>query len=207
MFSICPEHVGKPICDALNFATMQQRGEKGLWVLAIGISAVVGFAIAGFPGIRSQDADALPTTTVERSSSVATSSTTSPSASTTSTTTPTTTVIASTRSTAAAPIVVVKSPQELTVRVGNGTRTSGAAAKVSEQLAAQGYTTRTPTDAKVNDLAATTVYYRGPHQAEAEVLANAIGLSAMDVLPITDPSPIEPDGAELIVIVGTNQAG
>ncbi|CAB4802187.1 unannotated protein [freshwater metagenome] len=186
---------------------MQQRGEKGLWVLAIGISAVVGFAIAGFPGIRSQDADALPTTTVERSSSVATSSTTSPSASTTSTTTPTTTVIASTRSTAAAPIVVVKSPQELTVRVGNGTRTSGAAAKVSEQLAAQGYTTRTPTDAKVNDLAATTVYYRGPHQAEAEVLANAIGLSAMDVLPITDPSPIEPDGAELIVIVGTNQAG
>lgn len=207
MFSICPEHVGKPICDALNFATMQQRGEKGLWVLAIGISAVVGFAIAGFPGIRSQDADALPTTTVERSSSVATSSTTSPSASTTSTTTPTTTVIASTRSTAAAPIVVVKSPQELTVRVGNGTRTSGAAAKVSEQLAAQGYTTRTPTDAKVNDLAATTVYYRGPHQAEAEVLANAIGLSAIDVLPITDPSPIEPDGAELIVIVGTNQAG
>ncbi len=186
---------------------MQQRGEKGLWVLAIGISAVVGFAIAGFPGIRSQDADALPTTTVERSSSVATSSTTSPSASTTSTTTPTTTVIASTRSTAAAPIVVVKSPQELTVRVGNGTRTSGAAAKVSEQLAAQGYRTRTPTDAKVNDLAATTVYYRGPHQAEAEVLASAIGLSALDVLPITDPSPIEPDGAELIVIVGTNQAG
>ena len=100
----------------------------------------------------------------------------------------------------------MKSPQELTVRVGNGTRTSGAAAKVSEQLAAQGYTTRTPTDAKVNDVAATTVYYRGPHQAEAEVLANAIGLSALDVLPITDPAPIEPDGAELVVIVGADQA-
>lgn len=185
---------------------MQQRGEKGLWVLAIGISAVAGFAIAGFPGIRSQDADALPTTTVERSSSSATSSTTTASISTTTTTTPTTTVIASTSSTAAAPIVVVKSPQELTVRVGNGTRTSGAAAKVSEQLAAQGYRTRTPTDAKVNDIAATTVYYWGPHQAEAGVLANAIGLSVLDVLPITDPSPIEPDGAELIVIVGTNQA-
>ena len=184
---------------------MQQRGEKGLWVLAIGISVVAGFAIAGFPGIRSQDADALPTTTVERSSSRASSSTTTPSTTTTSTTA--TTVIASTTSTAAAPNVVVKSPQELTVRVGNGTRTSGAAAKVSEQLAAQGYTPRTPTDAKVNDLAATTVYYRGPHQAEAEVLANAIGLSAVDVLPITDPSPIEPDGAELIVIVGTNQTG
>jgi hypothetical protein len=205
VFSICPEHVGKAIFDALNFATMQQRGEKGLWVLAIGISVVAGFAIAGFPGIRSQDADALPTTTVERSSSRASSSTTTPSTTTTSTTA--TTVIASTTSTAAAPNVVVKSPQELTVRVGNGTRTSGAAAKVSEQLAAQGYTTRTPTDAKVNDVAATTVYYRGPHQAEAEVLANAIGLSAGDVLPITDPSPIEPDGAELIVIVGTNQTG
>ena len=204
MFSICPEHVGKPICDALNFANMQQRGEKGLWVLAIGISAVAGFAIAGFPGIRSQDADALPTTTVERSSSTATSSTTTtgPSATTTSTT-----GIASTTSTAAAPIVVVKSPQELTVRVGNGTRTSGAAAKVSERLAALGYTTRTPTDSKLKDVPATTVYYRGPHQAEAEVLANAIGLSAVDVLPITDPSPIEPDGAELIVIVGTDQAG
>lgn len=182
---------------------MQQRGEKGLWVLAIGISAVAGFAIAGFPGIRSQDADALPTTTVERSSSSATSSTTP---ATTSAPTPTTTVIASTTSTAAAPIVVVKSPQELTVRVGNGTRTSGAAAKVSEQLAAQGYTTRTPTDAKVNDVAATTVYYRGPYQAEAEVLATAIGLSAGEVLPITDPAPIEPDGAELVVIVGADQA-
>ena len=183
---------------------MQQRGEKGLWVLAIGISAVAGFAIAGFPGIRSQDVDSLPTTTVARSGASATSSTSTstPSTSTTSTTsTPETTIPA------AAPIVIVKSPQELTVRVGNGTRTSGAAAKVSEQLAAQGYTTRTPTDAKVNDVAATTVYYRGPHQAEAEVLANAIGLSAMDVLPITDPSPIDPDGAELIVIVGTNQAG
>jgi len=182
---------------------MQQRGEKGLWFLAIGISAVVGFAIAGFPGIRSQDADALPTTTVERSSSSATSSTSTstPSTSTTSTTsTPETTIAV------VPPIVVVKSPQELTVRVGNGTRTSGAAAKVSERLAAQGYTTRTPTDAKVNDVAATTVYYRGPHQAEAEVLATAIGLSAVDVLPITDPSPIEPDGAELIVIVGADQA-
>jgi hypothetical protein len=204
VFSVCSEHVGKPTCDALNFASMQQRGEKGLWVLAIGVSAVAGFAIAGFPGIRSQDVDALPRTTVERSSASATSSTSTstPSTSTTSTTsTPETTIPV------VAPIVIVKSPQELTVRVGNGTRTSGAAAKVSEQLAAQGYTTRTPTDAKVNDVAATTVYYRGPHQAEAEVLANAIGLSAMDVLPITDPSPIEPDGAELIVIVGTNQAG
>ena len=183
---------------------MQQRGEKGLWVLAIGISVVAGFAIAGFPGIRSQDVDSLPTTTVARSGASATSSTSTstPSTSTTSTTsTPETTIPA------AAPIVIVKSPQELTVRVGNGTRTSGAAAKVSEQLAAQGYTTRTPTDAKVNDVAATTVYYRGPHQAEAEVLANAIGLSAVDVLPITDPSPIEPDGAELIVIVGTNKTG
>ena len=183
---------------------MQQRGEKGLWVLAIGVSAVAGFAIAGFPGIRSQDVDSLPTTTVARSGASATSSTSTstPSTSTTSTTsTPETTIPA------AAPIVIVKSPQELTVRVGNGTRTSGAAAKVSEQLAAQGYTTRTPTDAKVNDVAATTVYYRGPHQAEAEVLANAIGLSAVDVLPITDPSPIEPDGAELIVIVGTNKTG
>ncbi len=180
---------------------MQQRGEKGLWVLAIGISAVAGFAIAGFPGIRSQDVDSLPTTTVARSGASATSSTSTSTPSTSTTSTPETTIPA------AAPIVIVKSPQELTVRVGNGTRTSGAAAKVSEQLAAQGYTTRTPTDAKVNDVAATTVYYRGPHQAEAEVLANAIGLSAMDVLPITDPSPIDPDGAELIVIVGTNQAG
>ena len=166
---------------------MQQRGEKGLWALAIGVSAIAGFAIAGFPGIRSEGVVALPTTTIEPS---ATTSTT-----------------ASSTTTSPAPIVVVKSPSELTVRVANGTRVSGAAGKVSDRLSELGYTTRTPTDAKTNDVSATAVYFSAPFNAEAESLAKSLGLDPAAVMPLTDPPAIDPDGAELVVIVGTDQGG
>ncbi|CAB4530281.1 unannotated protein [freshwater metagenome] len=172
---------------------MQQRGEKGLWALAIGVSAIAGFAIAGFPGIRSEGVVALPTTTIEPSATTSTtaSSTTAPSSTTTS----------------PAPIVVVKSPSELTVRVANGTRVSGAAGKVSDRLSELGYTTRTPTDAKTNDVSATAVYFSAPFNAEAESLAKSLGLDPAAVMPLTDPPAIDPDGAELVVIVGTDQGG
>ena len=172
---------------------MQQRGEKGLWALAIGVSAIAGFAIAGFPGIRSEGVVALPTTTIEPSATTSTtaSSTTAPSSTTTS----------------PAPIVVVKSPSELTVRVANGTRVSGAAGKVSDRLSELGYTTRTPTDAKTNDVSAPAVYFSAPFNAEAESLAKSLGLDPAAVMPLTDPPAIDPDGAELVVIVGTDQGG
>ena len=176
---------------------MQQRGEKGLWALAIGVSAIAGFAIAGFPGIRSESVVALPTTTIEPSAT--TSTTTSSTAS--STTAPSSTT------TASLPIVVVKSPSELTVRVANGTRVSGAAGKVSDRLSELGYTTRTPTDAKTNDVSATAVYFSAPFNAEAESLAKSLGLDPAAVMPLTDPPAIDPDGAELVVIVGTDQGG
>jgi hypothetical protein len=173
---------------------MQQRGEKGLWALAIGVSAVAGFAISGFPGLRSESIDALPTTTTIESTT-----TSAPPASTTTTSSSTTTV--------SVPIFVAKPPNELTVRVGNGTRISGAAGKVSDRLSEQGYKTRPPTDAKNNDFAATAVYFAEPYSAEAEALALSLGLDTAAVMPLLDPPVIDPDGAELVVIVGTDQAG
>ncbi|MEX0767648.1 MAG: LytR C-terminal domain-containing protein [Microthrixaceae bacterium] len=181
---------------------MQQRGEKGLWVLAIGASAVVGFAIAGFPGLRGQAVDAVPTTTVESPASDSAISST-----TTTIITTTTISSSSTTPTTSVPLVLVKPPTDLTVRVGNGTRTSGAAAKISDRLSEQGYQTRTPTDTKQKAETGTIVYFIGPYELEAQALATGLGLGLDSVLPATDPPAIEPDGSQLLVIVGTDQAG
>lgn len=107
-----------------------------------------------------------------------------------------------TSSTTAAP----RPPAEVKVLVANGSETAGAAGSQSDALEALGYVTGNPTNA--NDLVQQTVVYFEPgYQAEAEVLAEALGLDASAARPIPTPAPVtDMQLSNVLVVVGPDIA-
>lgn len=68
----------------------------------------------------------------------------------------------------------VTKPSAVTLRVLNGTKTTGAAASASTLLEKGGYAVRTVGNAKNQSYAQTTVYYQAGKKAEAEDVAKTI---------------------------------
>jgi hypothetical protein len=99
----------------------------------------------------------------------------------------------------------VRTPEELTVRVANTTGVAGAATSLTEQLAGNGYQTAEPTDAE-EPRETTMVLFSEGFDGEAAELAQALADPPTDVEPLPDPPPVDPAGAQLVVMLGDDLA-
>ena len=101
----------------------------------------------------------------------------------------------------------LRPPAEVKVLVVNGTRTKGAAKKVTDVLAPAGYNTLAPTDAPATD--ASKVYFEVGYEKEAAAVASLLQLPASAVVPIPVPVPVSGGnlrGANVLVQVGPELA-
>ena len=108
-----------------------------------------------------------------------------------------------TSSTTAAP----RAPAEVKVLVANGTNVDGAAGTQTDALEALGYVTADPTTTP-EKVTATVVYYTVGYQAEAEALAEALGVDPASVQTLPTPAPV-PDLqlSQILVVIGPDLAG
>lgn len=96
---------------------------------------------------------------------------------------------------------VARPPGEVNVLVANATRTSGAAAAITERLRVAGYHTRPPTDAPKED--ASIVHFTSGYELEAQVIAEALELPPTAVQPMPTPAPVSNlNEAHVLVLVG-----
>ena len=105
--------------------------------------------------------------------------------------------------TTAAP--AARPPAEVTVIVANTTTVSGAAGAMSDTLAGLSYQTAGPTDADP-ELQNTQVLFAEGFQAEAAALAAAIQAPPESVQALPDPPPVDPAGAQVVVMLGADLA-
>lgn len=99
----------------------------------------------------------------------------------------------------------VRPPGEVKVLVANATRTEGAAGRVTEKLRLAGYNVVPPTDAPKED--ATVVHFTTGYEAEAQVVAQTLGLAPTAVQPMPAPPPIgDLREATVLVLVGPELA-
>jgi len=98
-----------------------------------------------------------------------------------------------------------RAPADVKVIAANGTDTKGVARKATDQLKDAGYNVLSPTDA--TKATASSVYFVGDFQREAEAVATNLGLPPTSVQPFPTPAPL-PDarGATVIVVVGPELA-
>jgi hypothetical protein len=101
--------------------------------------------------------------------------------------------------------VATRPPAEVPVIVLNGTATSGVAKRISDPLAAAGYQTEPPGNATA-DVEATQVLFAPGFEAEAAVIATAIGAPAGAVQPLPATPPGNVGGAQVVVVVGPDLA-
>jgi hypothetical protein len=114
----------------------------------------------------------------------------------------TTTTAAPTTTTAAA-----RPPAQVKTLAANGTKTSGAANKVSDTLRKAGYNVLAPTNATAS-AASSTVYYVPGFVSEAGAVATALGLAPTTVMPLPSAAPVaSTNGAQVVVVVGPDLAG
>jgi hypothetical protein len=107
--------------------------------------------------------------------------------------------------TTAAPL---RQPAEIMVRVANVSGVDGAATARTEQLAGAGYQTIEPTNGpEGQQLNATQVLFVDGFEGEARALAEALGAPADGVAAIPAQPPVDPGGAQLVVLLGTDIAG
>lgn len=92
-------------------------------------------------------------------------------------------------------------PNELTVLVANTTGVGGAASDLTERLAQNGYQTLEPTNAD-EPRDATGIFFVEGFEAEAVELSEAIDSSPDRVGLLPDPPPVDPGGAQLLVLLG-----
>lgn len=95
----------------------------------------------------------------------------------------------------------------VTVRVFNGTQISGAAGKVTNQLAQLGYDVVAPSDASTQNISTTSIYYSPGFQNQAVQLASAIGLGSSAIKPLSYSAPIPTvQPSDLNVVLGADKA-
>lgn len=201
-------------------ASSRAAGKGALLILIIGLIAIKAFSAlpstvktSSDKRVAVQQSPAKTTTTFANSvvnssgtagSSVSpdqvvlphiTSATTQPSA-------PSTTSATSTNSHGSA-----TSTSLVTVRVFNGTQVSGAAAKLTNQLAHSGYDVVSPADASAQNIATTSIYYSPGFQKQAVQLAGVIGLGSTAVKPLSYSAPIPVvQPSDLNVVLGADKA-
>ena len=99
---------------------------------------------------------------------------------------------------------------EISVIVANGSPVAGVAGRFTSTLQGEGFVTVDPDNASQRDLATSVVYYAGDDQAEAEKVAEALGIPTSSVAPVADPPPLEDgslNGATVVVVIGSDLAG
>lgn len=102
--------------------------------------------------------------------------------------------------------VALRPPSEVKVLVANGSGTAGAAGAQTDALQALGYVTGTPTNAP--RVPATVVYYTVGYEAEAQVLAESLGLGPNAVMPLPTPAPVDDmEMSNILVVVGPDITG
>ncbi len=98
-----------------------------------------------------------------------------------------------------------RAPADVKVLVANGSDVNGAAGAETDALEALGYVAANPTNA--DTVPATVVYYTVGYQAEAEVLAAAIGAPPTSVTPLPTPAPVaDMQLSNILVVVGPDLA-
>ena len=164
---------------------------------ALGLTAVAVFAL-GACGGDDDDTEATTTTTVASTNTL--SPVTEPT--TTTTTTPTTTTLP--------PLELVT--EGATVVVANASGINGSAGRMTDALAAVGFTTGTATNSSEGQLNTSKVYYDPANenaQAVAESLREALGGGDIEVLELTVPAPTS-DGeigdASVLLAMGNDTA-
>ena len=105
--------------------------------------------------------------------------------------------------TTAAP--TVRPPAEVTVVVANTTTVGGAAGTLTDTLAGLSYATGPPTDADP-ELQNTQILFVEGFQAEAGAVAAAISAPAESVQPLPADPPIDPAGAQVVIMLGADLA-
>ncbi|HWW54434.1 MAG TPA: LytR C-terminal domain-containing protein, partial [Acidimicrobiales bacterium] len=100
-----------------------------------------------------------------------------------------------------------RSPAQVSVLVANGTNVNGAANRIKSQLLQDGYNTVGTSNATTNSAATTSVYYVAGYQAEAALLAGALGLAPTAAQAMPAPSPVsDTKNANIVVVVGADLA-
>jgi hypothetical protein len=153
------------------------------------VGAGVGFLIGGVPGVspelRTTVAAGAPSSLPTSTTAAATSSTGPP------------------PSPAPAQAAGLHAPEEVAVVVLNGASTNGAAAEITNALAALGYVTLPPgnTDPRPQ----TVVLHAATYEADAAAIAAAIHLSLV-AAPLTGDVVTPPEGASVVVVLGADYA-
>jgi LytR cell envelope-related transcriptional attenuator len=99
----------------------------------------------------------------------------------------------------------VKDPGDLTVRVANAAGVNGAAANWTDTITQAGYKTVEATNAQPSR-DTTAVLYAAGFDREAVELARAIGAPLDGTVALTEPPQVDPGGANLVVLLGTDLA-
>jgi hypothetical protein len=98
-----------------------------------------------------------------------------------------------------------KTPQEVTVRVANAAGVNGAAAEWTGRIGEAGYKTVEATNATPNR-DTTAVLFAAGYDREAGLLAEAIGAPSEGIVALGEPPQVDPAGANLVVLLGTDLA-
>jgi hypothetical protein len=115
----------------------------------------------------------------------------------------TTTTAASNRNTTSTTAAI--DPASVHVYVANASGKTGAASRVAQVLSGKGYPA--PVTGNAATTAATVVYYTSGQKAQAELVAQSLGLSVSSVAPMPSPAPVANlQGATVLVMIGTDGA-
>jgi len=102
----------------------------------------------------------------------------------------------------------LRQPAEIVVRVANVSGVSGAAGERTQQLAGAGYQTVEATNGpEGQQIDATQVLFVDGFEGEAQALAEALGAPADGVVAMPAQPPVDPGGAQIVVLLGTDLAG
>jgi len=115
----------------------------------------------------------------------------------------------STTTTAPAPTTTAaaRPPAQVKTLVANGTKASGAGAKVSDTLRKAGYNVLAPTNTTTTAVSSAVLFLPG-FASEAGAVATALGLAPATVMPVPTPSPVaNVQAANVVVVVGPDLAG
>ena len=98
-----------------------------------------------------------------------------------------------------------KAPAEVTVRVANAAGVNGAAGEWTDKISQAGYKTVEATNATPNRDTTAVIFAPG-FDREAGILAEAIGAPSDGIVALSEPAQVDPAGANLVVLLGTDLA-
>lgn len=177
----------------------------------VALAAGIGVGVSGLPSSGGDDSVRIdlararaPRSSTSTPAASAGGRSTTPS--TTSTLNPSTPSATSGTSTSTVARPAVRTPEELTVLVGNGAGVRGVGAALTLELGVAGYGTLDAVDAN-SPHATTVVYFPAGSEREAAALAVAIGIPPERIAVLPDPLPVDDlAGADLLVVIGTDRA-